>query len=421
MHGKCHVGRNEGHVEMTANSLVARLAPYVPQMLRLRHDLHRHPETAYEETRTAAVLVRELEEIGLPYQTGIAGTGIVATLKGTGGEGPVIGLRADMDALNIHEAVDDEETSLTPGKMHACGHDGHMAMLMGAARYLADHRDFAGTVQFIFQPAEEGHGGGAKMIEEGLFERFPVDAVFGMHNMPGLEAGAFRTRKGPFLAASDSWRVTFRGTGGHGGAGAHTGTDVTLAQAHFVMALQTIVSRSVAPVDIAVVSVGHVSAGSPQSPNIIPSEAIVTGTARSYRPELRATIERRLTEIAEAQAAAYNCEAEVWYHNLYPALVTAEKETAVALAAATEVAGAAAQGDAEPLTISEDFAYMLAARPGGFVLIGNGLAEEGRTQLHTATYRFNDAILPVGAAYWVALVQGAHRLPPQSGAPVRAA
>jgi amidohydrolase len=390
---------------MTANSLLARMEPYREAMLALRHDIHRHPETAYEEHRTAAVLMAELDRLGIEYTSGIAGTGIVATLTGTGGKGRTIGLRADMDALNIQEVAGRPHGSTISGKMHACGHDGHMAMLMGAASYLADNRDFSGSVRFIFQPAEEGYAGGRRMIEEGLFERFPVDAMYGMHNMPGLETGRFRTRAGPFLAASDGWTVTFRGTGGHGGAGVHDGTDPTLALAQFLVSLQTIVSRSVSPINAAVVSVGHLAGGSPQSPNIIPSEVTVSGTARSYKPEVRDTIERRLAEIAQAQALSFNCTAEVDYRRLYPPLVTTRDETAIAARAAAEIAGSlGVEANTDPLTISEDFAFMLQERPGGFVLIGNGLAEEGYTALHTATYEFNDDILPIGAGYWVELV-----------------
>lgn len=390
---------------MTANSLLSRLEPYREDMIRLRKDIHQHPETAYEEERTARMLAAELDRIGVEYEAGIAGTGIVATIRGMRGEGRSIGLRADMDALNIREASGVDYASTIDGKMHACGHDGHMAMLMGAASYLADNRDFAGTVRFIFQPAEEGRAGGKKMIEEGLFDRFPVDTVHGMHNMPGLAAGAFSTRPGPFLAASDAWTVNFHGTGGHGGAGAHNGTDATLALAQFLIALQTIVSRNVAPIDAAVVSVGHIGGGSAASANIIPSEVTASGTCRSYDPKVRDTIERRLTEIAKAQALSFNCTVDVDYRRVYPALVTDAGETAVAARAATTICGEdAVSANSEPLTISEDFSYMLQERPGSFVLIGNGLAEDGFTELHTAKYRFNDEILTTGAAYWAELV-----------------
>jgi amidohydrolase len=313
-----------------------------------------------------------------------------------------------MDALHIHETAGREHGSTIPGKMHACGHDGHTAMLLGAAKYLAANPDqFGGTVNFIFQPAEEGLGGGRAMVEEGLFDRFPVDAVHGMHNMPGIPVGEFRTRTGPFLAASGSWSATFRGTGGHGGAGAHLATDATVALAHFILAIQTIVSRNVAAIETAVVSVGSIAGGDPGSPNIIPSQVTVTGTARCYTPAVHDLIIKRLSELANAQAAAFGCTAAFDYKRGYPPLITAAEPTATSIAAASSLVGADnVDSNSVPYSGSEDFAYMANERPGSFVMIGNGVAPDGAFHnVHTPEYDFNDEILALGAAYWVRLVQ----------------
>jgi hippurate hydrolase len=383
--------------------LVERLKAYEPELTAIRQDIHRHPEVGFEETRTAALVAERLRAWGLDVTEGIAKTGVVATLKGTRPGQRGIGLRADLDALHIQEVPDRPHGSAIPGKMHACGHDGHTAMLLGAARYLSEHPgDFGGTVTFIFQPAEEGLGGGREMVNEGLFDRFPVDAVYGMHNMPGIPVGEFHTRTGPFLAASDSWSVTFGGTGGHGGAGAHLATDTTLAMAQFITALQTIVSRNVPAKETAVISVGSVAGGDPGSPNIIPTQVKVTGTARSYTPAIRDLLERRLTEIAHAQAAVFGCTADVMYQRRYPPLVTHAEQTAVSVAAASALVGAdKVDSNAPAVTGAEDFSFMLNARPGSFVFIGNG----ANPPVHTPGYDFNDEILTLGVAYWVQLVR----------------
>ena len=383
------------------------LKAYEAELVAVRRDIHRHPETGFEERRTAAIVAEKLRSWGLEVAEGIARTGVVGTLRGARPGQRAIGLRADLDALNIKEAEGREHRSTVPGKMHACGHDGHTAMLLGAARYLAERPDFAGNVHFIFQPAEEGLGGGRLMIEEGLFERFPVDAVYGMHNAPGLPAGTFATRKGSFLAASDTWTVTFRGSGGHGGAGAHLATDPTIALAQFVTAIQTIVSRNVQAIDIAVVSVGHIAAGDFDAPNIIPAEAVVRGTSRSYKTAVRDLMQKRLTELAHACAATYGCSAAVGYDRLFPPLVTHAEQTDVSVAAARAlVGGPNVNVDAPLITGSEDFAFMLEARPGGFIMIGNGVEADGSFHyVHTPHYDFNDAILTLGAGYWVSLVQ----------------
>ena len=393
---------------MAPLDLIADLKAYEPELIAIRQDIHRHPEVGFEETRTAALVVERLRAWGLDVTEGIATTGVVATLKGRLPGQRAIGLRADLDALHIQEVPNRAHGSTVPGKMHACGHDGHTAMLLGAARWLAEHPDnFGGTVAFIFQPAEEGLGGGREMVAQGMFDRFPVDAVYGMHNMPGIPAGQFRTRTGAFLAASDTWSVAFTGTGGHGGAGAHLSTDATLPMAQFIMALQTIVSRNVAAADTAVISVGSVAGGDPGSPNIIPSRVTVTGTARSYNPKVRDLMEQRLGEIARAQAAVFGCSAEVIYERRYPPLITHAEPTALSIAAATALVGAdKVETDCAPFTGSEDFSFMLQARPGGFIMIGNGTAKDGSVHhVHTPNYDFNDEILTLGSAYWVQLVR----------------
>jgi amidohydrolase len=383
------------------------LKRYEPDLVAIRHDIHRHPEVGFEEQRTARLVAERLREWGVEVTEGLAKTGVVGTLRGERPGQKAIGLRADLDALYITEKTARDYASQNPGKMHACGHDGHTTMLLGAARYLSEHRDFSGVVHFIFQPAEEGLGGGRLMVEQGLFERFPVDAVYGMHNMPGLPVGKFATRVGPFLAASDTWTVTFCGTGGHGGAGAHNAKDPTVPQAHFVLALQTIIGRNVPAVDTAVISVGSIAGGDYASPNIIPSEVVVRGTARSYKPAIRDLIEKRLSELAHSLAAAYGCTAIVDYERRYPPLVTHAGETAISMDAAAALVGPEnVAADWPQMTSAEDFSYMLLARPGGFMLIGNGVAPDGAFHdVHTPLYDFNDDIITLGAGYWVSLVQ----------------
>ena len=389
------------------NDILEGLKAYEAELIDIRRDIHRHPETGFEEFRTAALVADKLRSIGLEVVEGVGKTGVVGTLKGRKPGQRALALRADLDALHIHEVPGRDYGSQVPGKMHACGHDGHTAMLLGAARYLAERPDFAGAVHFVFQPAEEGLGGGKAMIDERLFERFPADSVYGMHNAPGLPVGSFMTRKGPFLAASDTWTVTFHGTGGHGGAGAHLATDVTLVQAQFILAIQTIVSRNVKATETAVVSVGHVTGGDFGSPNIIPAKMVVRGTARSYRPEIRDLLERRLTEIAAACATVYGCAGKLDYHRRYPPLLNHAAQTDIAASAARALVGeGAVTTETEPRMFSEDFAFLLQARPGAFIFIGNGVGPNGEAaHLHKSDYDFNDAILTLGASYWVSLVQ----------------
>lgn len=386
--------------------LLKDMQAYREELTAIRHDIHKHPETAFEENRTADVVAAKLTEWGIPIHRGLGKTGVVGTLKGRRPGQRAIGLRADMDALNLQEKNTFDHKSVHDGKMHACGHDGHTTMLLGAAKHLAMNPDFAGTLHFIFQPAEEGEGGARVMIEDGLFEKFPCDAVYGMHNMPGIETGKFSIRSGPMMAASDTWTVKFRGTGGHG-AMPYMGTDPTMPSAAFVTATQSIIGRNVNPQHAAVVSVGHIAAGSFGSPNVIPSEVLIRGTARSYTPADRDLLDKRLGEIAQGIAAAHGCTAEYHYLRRYPPLVNAPEQTRLALqAAALTVGEARTDGDVEPLTGAEDFAFMLEKKPGAYILVGNGGSiEDGSCHyVHTPHYDFNDQILVTGAAYWVNLV-----------------
>jgi amidohydrolase len=376
------------------------------EIMAIRHDLHRHPELAFKEFRTAAIVAEKLRSWGIEVSEGLAGTGVVGSLRGRRPGAGAIGLRADMDALPIREATGLSYASVHDGVMHACGHDGHTAMLLGAARHLALDPDFAGTVHFIFQPAEEGAGGGRVMVEEGLFRRFPCRAVYGLHNEPGLDIGRFGIRVGPMLAAMDDWRVLFSGTGGHGGR-PHRATDPTMAQAQFVLTLQSVIGRNIPGHETAVISVGHIGAGAADAPNNIPAEVRLAGTMRTYRPEIRDIAIRRLHELAEAAASAHNCQVEVTIDSHYPPLVNSHDETNRAADAADAVFGENAVDREFPqITAAEDFAFMLRETPGAFMLIGNGFAPDGALHhVHTPHYDFNDALLTLGSAYWVTLVR----------------
>ncbi|MGK9230563.1 amidohydrolase [Inquilinus limosus] len=390
----------------TPQDILAAIKAYEDELIAIRRDIHAHPETGFEEVRTAALVARKLRDWGIETHEGIARTGVVGTLQGNRPGQRAVALRADMDALFIEEKTGLPYASTVPGKMHACGHDGHTAMLLGAARYLSENRDFAGTVHFIFQPAEEGLGGGQLMVEEGLFDRFPADAVYGMHNNPGRAVGEFGLRPGPMLAASDTWTVTFGGTGGHGGSAPHLATDPTVVLAHFILAAQAIVGRNIPAVEPGVISVGHVSGGSIGSPNIIPPEVVVAGTARSYSPKVRDTIERRLRETAEGLAATYGCTAKVEYQRRYPPLVNHPEQTGIAAGVAAKIVGAdKVATNIPPITGAEDFSFMLEKKPGAFIMIGNGVNPDGSYHyVHTPHYDFNDEILALGATYWVTLV-----------------
>lgn len=376
------------------------------ELAAIRQDIHAHPELGMEEERTAALVAAELRRLGIEVTEGVGTFGVVGTIRGTRPGNRSVGLRADMDALQIPEATGKPYASTYQGKMHACGHDGHTTMLLGAARWFAANRDFGGTVHLIFQPAEEGRGGAKAMLDDGLFQRFPCDAVYGLHNKPTIPAGQFAIRPGPALAAADRFSVTFRGSGGHGGSTPHLAHDLAVVQAHFVLAMQTIVGREVPATDTAVLSVGSIQGGSPLSSNVMPAELTVTGTSRSYTPVVRDLLERRLGELAQAFAAMHGATAEYHYHRGVPATVNHLEQTGIASLAAGALVGEAAVGEHAPVTGGEDFSLMLEARPGAFMFIGGGDGPDGRSaNLHTPQFDFNDAIIPLGVGYWASVVE----------------
>ena len=372
---------------------------YTEDLTAIRRDIHKHPEMAYEENRTADIVAGLLEEWALEVHRGLGKTGVVGTLR-RGGSNRAIGLRADMDALYIQEKNSFDHCSIHDGKMHACGHDGHTTMLLGAARYLSKNSEIDGTINFIFQPAEEGLAGAKAMIDDGLFDKFPCDAIYGLHNMPGIEKGHIGVRSGAILAASDRWTTVFKGSGGHGSM-PHQGTDPTIAAAQFILAVQTIVSRNNDPLDTAVISLGHLAGGDPGALNIIPSEVKIGGTARSFTKKAQELIERRIPEIATAIAAAHDCTVEATYRRGYPATVNDVEQTAISVKAAEAAVGSAqVDPNINPLPGGEDFAFMLQERPGCYAFIGNGL-QSGDEFVHAPRYDFNDDIIANGVSYWV--------------------
>ena len=375
----------------------------VPDAQTWRRDIHQNPELLYDVERTAQYVADRLTEFGCDeVQTAIGRTGVVGVIRGAkGSSARAIGLRADMDALPIEEATNLPYRSRNPGKMHACGHDGHTAMLLGAARRLAQSRNFAGSAVVIFQPAEEGGAGALAMIDDGLMDRFGVEEIYGMHNMPSLPIGSFTLRKGPLLAAADEITIAIEGRGGHA-AMPHQGVDPVVAGAQIVLALQTIASRSADPLDACVVSITRFEAGSAN--NIIPQSAWLNGTARTLKAGTRDMVERRIHEIAAGLAAAAGAEARVEYRRSYPATINHPAQTDFAAAVARKVAGESrVNADAVPIMGAEDFSFMLEARPGAFIFLGNG----DSAKLHHPAYDFNDAALPYGMSYWVELVETA--------------
>jgi amidohydrolase len=378
-----------------------------PEFTAIRRDIHAHPERGFEVHRTAKLVADRLRSWGIETTEGVGRTGVVGTIKGNLAGQRAVGLRADMDALPIAERTGLVYASKSPGTMHACGHDGHTAMLLAAARYLAEHRDFAGTVQLIFQPDEEGGDGAKAMLADRLFERFPVDSVYGMHNSPGVPVGTFGIRKGACAAGVGTWRVSFRGDGGHGGASPHRSQDLSIVQAHFILGLQSIVGRNVPPLETAVISVGHLSGGAPDAPNVMPSEIKVEGTVRYYAAEVREILERHIHELAQGLAGLHGATAESSLRWLAAPVINHDEQTDVAAAAAVALVGShAVDVDSPKSTGGEDFGYMLQAREGAIIGIGNGVGPAGTWHaLHTPNYDFNDEILPLGAAYWVSVVR----------------
>lgn len=386
---------------MLEAAILPAIAARCERLVELRHDLHAHPELAFNEHRTSERVAAFLAACGIEVHRGLAGTGVVGVLRAGNGKA-AIGLRADMDALPLAELNEFPHRSRHPGRMHACGHDGHTAMLLAAAEYLAKTRAFSGTVYFIFQPAEETEGGARVMIEQGLFERFPMQQVYGMHNWPGLPAGEFAVHSGPVMACADQFDIVLRGHAAHA-AMPHQGQDTVLAASALVQGLQSVVSRTLDPLDSAVVSVTRFHAG--EAYNILPEEARLGGTVRAFRPEVEERIEAAMQRLCAGTAAAFGVEAQLAYRRGYPPTVNDRAAAEHCRAVAASLVGESrVRTDLPPSMGAEDFSYFLRERPGAYVWIGNGMAEGG-CMLHNPRYDFNDDILPLGASYWVRLVE----------------
>ena len=383
--------------------IVNRIADQHREITEWRRDFHAHPELLFDVHRTASSVADKLKAFGCDeVVTGIGRTGVVGVIRGWKGKSDkTIGLRADMDALPIEEATDLPYKSTVPGKMHACGHDGHTAMLLGAARYLAETRNFAGTAVIIFQPAEEGGAGGKAMVQDGLMERFGINEIYGMHNYPGMPVGEFGLRPGAIMAAADYVQIDIEGKGAHA-ARPHLGIDTVLVGAQIINALQSIVSRNVDPLEAAVVSICMFHAGS--TDNVIPQTAQLRGTARSLIPEVQELLEKRVPEIAETTAKLYGAKATVKYRRGYPALKNHAVQADFAASVAAQIAGAdKVDTSLAPVMGAEDFSFMLNARPGAFIFVGNG----DSAGLHHPAYNFNDEVIPIGTSYWAKLVETA--------------
>jgi amidohydrolase len=389
--------------------LIDSIIEFQSELQQIRRDIHAHPELCFEERRTADIVARMLSEWGIPVLRGMGKTGVVGVIR-NGGSNRAIGLRADMDALPVQEINAFAHASRHAGKMHACGHDGHIAMLLGAAHYLSRHRNFDGTVYVIFQPAEEGGGGAREMMEDGLFEQCPMEAVFGMHNWPGMAAGSFGVTAGPMMASSNEFEVVIKGKGAHA-AQPYKGIDPIMVAIQVAQGWQTILTRSKNPLDAAVLSITQIHAGS--ATNVIPDEATLVGTVRTFDIEVLDLIERRMRTIAEHTARAFDAQVEFRFHRNYPPLVNHEKETLFAIDVMRSIVGVdKVDARVEPTMGAEDFAFMLQQKPGCYVFIGNGEGDHrsqghglGPCNLHNPSYDFNDELLPLGATYWVRLAE----------------
>ncbi len=379
-----------------------RIANFHDEMVEWRHDIHSHPETAFEEVRTADVVAEKLESFGIEIHRGLATTGVVGTLK-NGTSNKKIGLRADMDALDLMELNEFDYRSKIDGKMHACGHDGHTTMLLGAAKYLSETRNFDGTIFFIFQPAEENEAGGRVMVEDGLFKLFPADSVYGLHNIPGIPVGQAAVEAGPMMASADFFYITVTGVGAHG-AYPHNGVDPILVASEIVMALQRIVSRSTDPMKQSVVSVTQFNSGF--TTNVIPETATISGTTRAFLPEIQDMIEKEMGRIVSGICAAHGATYDYKYDRRYPPTINSEAETVIARKAAVQILGEEGiMKNPTPTMGAEDFAWMLLEKPGCYIWLGNGSGAEGGCAVHNPNYDFNDEILSMGASYFARLVE----------------
>jgi len=392
-------------------NLIDPIIAFQSELQQIRRDLHAHPELCYEEQRTSDVVAAKLTEWGIPIIRGMGLTGVVGIIK-NGTSERAIGLRADMDALPMQEINTFPHASKHAGKMHACGHDGHTAMLLGAAHYLSRHRNFDGTVYLVFQPAEEGGAGARKMIEDGLFQRCPMDAIYGMHNWPGAATGTLSVCEGPMMASSNEFHVTVRGKGAHA-AQPHKGIDPIMVAVNIAQAWQSIITRNKSPLDTAVISITQIHSGS--ATNVIPDEAQLVGTVRTFTTEVLDLIEQRMKVLAENIGAAFEAEVDFQFKRNYPPLVNHARETAFAVEVAKALVGADKVDDkVEPTMGAEDFAFFLQEKPGCYLFIGNGEGDHrdgghglGPCVLHNASYDFNDNLLPIGASYWVRLIETA--------------